>query len=193
MSIVITGFGPFRDHKTNASWEAVRLVPGLWEDKVHPLTVEEIPVDYTWVQGQESSRWEEAVFTVHVGVSSRDQVITLECQAHNTGYCQPDVQGCIPTHGECVQGGEHMHRTCLDLDSILKELTVTGANIGVEFGLSEDPGHYLCDFVYYRSLHASRGRSLFVHVPPLGKPYTASQMAQAIVILVETIIRNLEK
>jgi len=192
MAIVITGFGPFRDHKTNASWEAVRLIPGLWEDTQHPLTVEEIPVEYGWVQGQESARWEEAFFTVHVGVSSRDKVVTLECEAHNAGYCQPDTQGCVPLQGECVQGGLDRERTCLDMESLVQELTVTGDRIGVEFGLSVDPGHYLCDFVYYRSLHASKGRSLFVHVPPLGKPYTATQLAQAIVILVKTVIRNLE-
>ena len=32
MCIVITGYGPFGDHKTNASWEAVKKLPDLWSE-----------------------------------------------------------------------------------------------------------------------------------------------------------------
>ena len=30
-SIVVTGYGPFGDHKVNASWEAVKHLKELWD------------------------------------------------------------------------------------------------------------------------------------------------------------------
>ena len=30
-SIVVTGYGPFGDHKINASWEAVKQLKDLWD------------------------------------------------------------------------------------------------------------------------------------------------------------------
>ena len=39
---------------------------------------------------------------------------------------------------------------------------------------------YLCDFIYYTSLHINCECSAFVHVPPLGKPYSGQQLALSI-------------
>ena len=33
MKLVLTGFGPFGDHKTNASWLGVQTVPQLWRER----------------------------------------------------------------------------------------------------------------------------------------------------------------
>ncbi|XP_025066061.1 pyroglutamyl-peptidase 1 isoform X1 [Alligator sinensis] len=52
---------------------------------------------------------------------------------------------------------------------------------------------YLCDFTYYTSLYQSRGRSAFVHVPPLGKPYTAEQLGRALQAIVEEMLDVLEQ
>ena len=190
MAIVVTGFGPFGEHSTNASWEGVRLVPELWGRRQPPVRVEQIPVQYSWVQGEEEARWREAIFTVHVGVSSRDSVVTLESQAHNTGYCTPDTQARCPEGGCCVTGGPEVAGTCLDMARLLELVRgQAGAQSGLQFQQSEDPGRFLCDFVYYRSLHSSGGRSLFVHVPPLGKPYSKEQLGEALVAILGAVVR----
>ena len=44
----------------------------------------------------------------------------------------------------------------------------------------------------YRALHCSAGRALFIHVPPLGKPYNASQLAEAIAIVLKNIVKMIE-
>ncbi|KAJ7424947.1 pyroglutamyl-peptidase 1-like protein [Willisornis vidua] len=51
---------------------------------------------------------------------------------------------------------------------------------------------YLCDFTYYTSLYQSRGRSAFVHVPPLDKPYSAEQLGRALQAIVEEMLDLLE-
>ena len=186
MAIVLTGFGPFGQHKVNASWEAVRLVPGLWEDTEHPVVVEEIPVDYSWVQAREEGRWKEAFFTVHVGVSHLATAVTLECRGHNTGYCRPDVAGACPPGETCQPDGLEEITTCLDMPALLAMVEAAGAD--TKFELSEDAGRYLCDFVYYRSLLCSQGRSLFIHVPPLDTPYSAQQLARAIAAVLRAIV-----
>jgi len=188
MAIVVTGFGPFGEHSTNASWEAVRLLPEICKDFKIQVKVEEIPVEYAWVQNQPEVRWKDAAFTVHVGVSGRDSVVTLECGAHNTGYCKPDIGSTCPEGECCVEGAEEEATTCLDMEQLLEQVSKTGSQTGLEFQLSKDAGRYLCDFVYYRALHCSAGRALFIHVPPLGKPYTANQLAEAIAIVLKNIV-----
>ncbi|XP_045155181.1 pyroglutamyl-peptidase 1 [Echinops telfairi] len=52
---------------------------------------------------------------------------------------------------------------------------------------------YLCDFTYYTSLYQSHGRSAFVHVPPLGKPYNADQLGRALRAIIEEMLDVLEQ
>ncbi|XP_007943663.1 pyroglutamyl-peptidase 1 [Orycteropus afer afer] len=52
---------------------------------------------------------------------------------------------------------------------------------------------YLCDFTYYTSLYQSHGRSAFVHVPPLGKPYNADQLGRALQAIIEEMLDVLEQ
>ena len=33
LAIVVTGYGPFGDHKVNASWEAVKRLKNLWNEE----------------------------------------------------------------------------------------------------------------------------------------------------------------
>ena len=54
--------------------------------------------------------------------------------------------------------------------------------------ISTDPGRYLCDFVFYKSLHSSKGRSLFIHVPPLNKPFNEDELAKIICDVLQCII-----
>ncbi|OWK11712.1 PGPEP1 [Cervus elaphus hippelaphus] len=55
------------------------------------------------------------------------------------------------------------------------------------------PALYLCDFTYYTSLYQSHGRSAFVHVPPLGKPYNADQLGRALRAIIEEMLDLLEQ
>eukprot|EP00092_Neocalanus_flemingeri_P025619 GFUD01027775.1.p1 GENE.GFUD01027775.1~~GFUD01027775.1.p1 ORF type:complete len:198 (-),score=34.57 GFUD01027775.1:132-725(-) len=196
MVIIVTGFGLFRDYKVNASWEAVKGLPDLWTDKDNNLIVEEIPVEYDFIQTQVPEKWESKnpQFVVHVGVSSLAKKVTLEVQAHNDGYDKQDVQDRCPQENCCVPCGLEVEKTCLDLDKLCNNVNSISEQmaLGFEACLSEDAGRYLCDFTYYKSLHKMKGKSLFIHVPPLDQPYTTLQLSQSIKIIIENIILQIK-
>ena len=58
--------------------------------------------------------------TVHVGVSRRDSVITLEQYASNGKYESVDNENCLPNYACCVLGGAETLCsgliTCVKLD-----------------------------------------------------------------------------
>lgn len=59
--IVVTGFGPFKDHEqVNSSWEAVKLLPDTLhhEGKVYEIKKLEIPVVYDQVQQHLQNIWD---------------------------------------------------------------------------------------------------------------------------------------
>lgn len=48
-TVLVTGFGPFGEHKVNASWEAVKLLQKRKVDRAE-IIVEQIPVTYAYVE-----------------------------------------------------------------------------------------------------------------------------------------------
>lgn len=54
------------------------------------------------------------------------------------------------------------------------------------------PGRYLCDYTYYTSLHLGQGRSAFIHVPPLGKPYNSQDLGRALQAAILEMLKLLE-
>ena len=98
--IIVTGFGPFRGHDISASWESVKLLPNLWNHDQIDVVIEEIPVNYEFVQNNVPEKWADLkpkpMFYVHVGVSHIAKKVTLETIGHNTCYSSPDVVGACP-------------------------------------------------------------------------------------------------
>ena len=97
-NIILTGYGPFRGHDINASWESVKIVPSLWKNDEVEIVIEEIPVQYEFVQTQVPNKWADLnpVFYVHVGVSHIAEKVTLETLGHNQCYNNADVDGKLP-------------------------------------------------------------------------------------------------
>ena len=200
MKIVVTGFGIFRDYTFNPSWEAVSGLPDVWNEEKHTLYCEQIPVEYDFVLQKVPSKWKEIDpdFIVHVGVSHLADKLTLEKQAHNTGYDKPDVSSKCPPDKCCVPECPDTGRaSCLDMEKLMASVNedCSKQSLGVEVCVSEDAGHYLCDFVYFKSLHAMKGKSLFVHVPEVGegKPYSVQQMTSGLSVIIKNIISQMDK
>ncbi|KAJ6623567.1 hypothetical protein B0H10DRAFT_1786324 [Mycena sp. CBHHK59/15] len=130
---------------------------------------------------------------VHVGVAGPGPLFA-ERRAHKTGYSLPDNDHQPPPLAEGADGrhgfgaprygadfAEELY-TPIDVDGVVADLT-SGLEPLVQ--PSDDPGHYLCDFIYYCSLAESKlaGRStpvLFVHCPPTGQKMTAEEVADGV-------------
>lgn len=55
------------------------------------------------------------------------------------------------------------------------------------------PDRYLCDFTYYTSLYLSHGRSAFVHVPPIAKPYSGEDLGRALQAIIQEMLDMLDR
>ena len=191
--VLLTGFGPFHHHSVNASWAAVQEVSKLGiqlKSKAVPLEIREVPVSYQIVASAVPTLHSELSprLCVHVGVSPYDHVKIEKC-GRNTGYCQGDIFGRTPETKTCVPDGAEVLETSFDVQALSEKVSSSNPDIRVE--ISSDAGRYLCDFIYYTSLHVSQAPVLFVHVPELNKPYSVQQLASALKSIIETLLENL--
>ncbi|KAI4466962.1 protease family c15 pyroglutamyl-peptidase i-related [Holotrichia oblita] len=189
--VLITGFGPFHGHNVNASWEAVKLVPSE-SIKEADVIVQEIPVIYNVVDSVVPQLWEKynPSLVIHVGVSAEARKITIESQAHRTGYVRVDCTGkehqtkevCTVTEGlDCIKPG-------LDVGEICNFIN---RNTQIKACVSQNAGRYLCEYIFYKSLSIDFQKTLFIHVPPLDNPYTAEELATALRAIVRCALQQL--
>ena len=126
---------------------------------------------------------------VHVGVSHYKSVVMEKCGS-NLPYVNVDIYGKVPEGYKCVANGPEHIQTTFDLQKVVEKVSQLQSD--VRFDVSEDAGRYLCDFIYYTSLHTNCAPVLFVHVPELGKPYTVNQLAHALKNIIEVLLSELD-
>lgn len=194
--VLVTGFGPFFNHKINASWEAVKEMATLGiehEGQKVPLETREIPVIYKTISESIPVLWDEVkpVLCVHVGVSPYN-CVKLEKFGRNIGYRSVDINIELPPHDNCcIPSGPDIIQTVFNVDEVSREVVEKIPNIQVQ--VSEDAGRYLCDFIYYTSLYHNRAPVVFVHVPPLDQPYSKSQLALSLKHIIETLLNHIKE
>jgi len=191
IDVLVTGFGPFGDHNVNASWEAVKELEKIGVAHNINLVTVEVPVVYEAVKELVPTLWLEykPQLVVHVGVSGIAEEVTIESCANNSGYYRPDVCGktapseCFKKNGEeCIASGLDVAKICQDVnESNCLAMALT----------SHDAGRYLCEFTFYASLCRDRKRVIFVHVPPLGEPYTARELGHALRSVIISMLKQL--
>ncbi|KAK5612972.1 Pyroglutamyl-peptidase 1 [Crenichthys baileyi] len=190
--VVVTGFEPFGEHAVNSSWVAVQELERLGLGEAVDLHVCELPVDYQAVENILPSLWKEhqPQLAVHVGVSGLATSVTLEQCGHNKGYKRLDNRSFCPASHCCMENGPDCIKSIIDMDTVCKR--VNGSNIGITVCVSKDAGRYLCDYTYYTSLHQGQGRSAFVHVPPLGGPYSSGELGRGLQAVVKEMMSLLD-
>ncbi|CAE6509983.1 unnamed protein product [Rhizoctonia solani] len=225
LRILVTGFGAFRNIKTNPSWLATKPLDNQTlkftkhaqphSPKSHPVEIEahisalEVPVTYSAVLSTvpplHASKQYDVILHVGVGLEGG---LEIERLAHKTGYNEPDAAGrrCDPINEKpkpeagkakveqvkrgfgrgFEEFGEEI-RTGVNVDEVVKHLKSKGLE---HTSPSNDPGRYLCDFIYFCSLacarkEGSKVKVLFMHVPLVGSPYQVEDMTKAVKGIIE--------
>jgi pyroglutamyl-peptidase len=108
---------------------------------------------------------------IHLGVSALSKVVCLEqCAYNNMTFRVPDEGGYQPLH-QCIDCASEFDTT-LQSDLPLHSIsTQVSSECGSEVvTVSRDPGRYLCNYIYYRTLsHCVKSgqvkQCVFIHVP----------------------------
>ncbi|KAK9418477.1 hypothetical protein SUNI508_07965 [Seiridium unicorne] len=180
-------------HRTSSKMPRVRLLVYPQAVRVNYQTVREV-VPPLWDNPDQ-----KIDLALHIGMAGPTNRYSIERRGHRDGYRHKDVDGNFLEDEKRHEreGDEWIWHgtpsellTDLDIGDIYQrwvrrspERPYTdnflpaqdnGGN-GPELRISEDPGHYLCDFIYFTSLahlykqHRPR-QVLFLHVPANGAP-----------------------
>jgi pyroglutamyl-peptidase len=101
------------------------------------------------------------------GLAARTPFVRIETRARNAmSILFPDVSGYRPLD-RAIAPGKPDTRGTAPFARLLRAARTTGTRSR----LSRDAGRYLCNYVYWRALEASRSGTLaqFVHIPPVSK------------------------
>ena len=101
------------------------------------------------------------------GLAGRTNFVRIETRARNArSILFPDVTGFQPTEREIAPGKPPMRG-----QAPFVRLLAASRGSRTPTRLSRDAGRYLCNYVYWRALEASRCGTLaqFVHIPPVAR------------------------
>lgn len=194
-TILITGFGPFGNHIVNASWEAVKELNKLCATtkvlKNVEVIVKEISVSYEDVANYVPKLWEKYKpnLVLHVGVSHKVKCLTIECCARSYGYLRPDIHDKCPDENNIKP---EIFETKINVNDICEINNENPDNTACKACISHDAGHFLCEYIFYKSLQIDPTRTLFVHVPDFDQ-YSSLQTAKGLHDILCHLIKNMER
>ena len=163
-TFLVTGFEPFREHRTNSSWEALALLRERWPESIATLR---LPVDHQRAHVELRRALDEltpsVVLCTGLAVGS---VYRIERRARRPA--------------QLADGGPAL----VDGRWPWQEMRDALEGTGVTVVDSDDAGQYVCESTYW-SLLSYSGPSRpafagFLHVPPLSPEQPVERIAAAV-------------
>ncbi|KAI0404925.1 hypothetical protein F4802DRAFT_205361 [Xylaria palmicola] len=228
LAVLVTGFGPFKEaYPVNPAWEIAALLPDYLpadrvKDTTHrsprdlpPVRIVKLPgpvrTSYEYTRDLVPRLWDDADrkvdYAVHIGMAGPQLVYSIERRGHRDGYGDRDVDGRLledeRRHAEqgaqwIWHGAPHELLSDLDIDDVHRRW-VERSPTELDLEISEDAGHYLCDFIYYSSLahlwKQQRPRKVvFFHVPLHSDTKSLERGVELVLTLIRSIVESeLEK
>ncbi|KAF6840360.1 Pyroglutamyl-peptidase 1 [Colletotrichum musicola] len=193
-----------KDHPSSSTSTTAKPLPPV-RILVHP---EAVRVNYETVRGLVPTLWDPATHprvdaAVHIGMAGPRLFYSVERRGHRDGYAFPDVDGRkLEDEERHAKEGEDWvwHgmpgeiETDFDLDDVLERWKGHSPE-GSDLRISEDAGHYLCDFIYFSSLShllraEQRRRVVFLHVPSDASEESVARGTELAVQLIRSIAES---
>ncbi|KAK4986530.1 hypothetical protein LTR66_007836 [Elasticomyces elasticus] len=224
VTVLVTGFGPFRDEfPVNPSFLIADSLPPLLNAiagspvsvriLIHPHPVR---VAYKDVRelvprllGSKDAKFD---IVLHIGMASGRDYYSIELQGHRDGYDKnADVDEKTPAADDGATfwpDCDPVLQTSFAFDGLWRKwqsnllgmAAFDKVMVDVDARPSEDPGHYLCDFIYYSSLawyfrKGPDGRDgerpvMFLHVPADSSPVDIERGRGVAVGLIRALADN---
>lgn len=221
--VIVTGFGSFSGVENNPTTLLISELEliNAYKDEKYSFQVLEVSVESCdhYLQQLLTKLDEELktlsleeiidVCCIHLGVDSNATKIKLEqCAYNNMNFRVPDQREFQPSMTPILSPlpVDHCFRT-YELEPVLSELRERNPVAGDTVTLSTDPGRYLCNYIYFRTMTLNQQpfqsafgvsypllasdrvsfRSVFVHVPPFSVIDKATQLS-----IVQSIIQILQ-
>ena len=196
--IVLTGFGPFGGVPDNPSSTLVRSIYklSLEKDTGFQFNLVNHTILETSVEGaKELSRiqteFPNAVLYIHLGVHGGAKEIRVEHQAYN----QDDFR--IPDNNGVQLRKSVINKECPAIYQSSVNVPLLVDILGDGYCVSNDPGRFLCNHVFFQSLCwcakcSGKKHCLFLHVPPF-EFVPEEKQAQLLVKLLNTLCCNFTK
>jgi pyrrolidone-carboxylate peptidase len=200
---VVTGFGPFDKIDTNPTETICRKLRSHLQQSNCALGESLVRSEIIETSAEAARQAVADIFVkcdpiiptiiVHLGLNKDEVCFHLEQCAYNEAkFRVPDQRGYQP-HSEPVvvdRPIEDFIETTLDVQLLAERMTEVYQNAGTV--VSQDPGRFVCNYTYYRSLLFAQGRSnttsLFVHIPDM-----TSLTIEELVIYVERLLEQLQR
>ena len=169
-SLLLTGFGPFPGIPENPSIALVEtLAEGFDDTPGLAVTRHILPTEWAHVHHQAPALLDtvQPDIVVHFGLCRGANGFRIERSAYNQASRLEDAANALPQSPAILTGGTPRLDTCLSTTHLARELR----QAGIPALPSLSAGRYLCNTLYYLSLHWAAEQShsplvLFVHIPP---------------------------
>jgi len=193
---LLTGFEPFGENESNASWEILKPLSGQTIAGYRIVTAQ-LPVVYNELARPllEAIERNKPELVICFGLGG--PLVDVELLAHNSYDRKLPLDNKMrpPPRAEILTGGQAEIPTQLPVTEILRALKA--ARIGARE--SRDSGGYLCNECFYRLMALPAAPFIrkrgFVHVPavgeanPEGGTFTLEKLKEAVRIIVEQTAR----
>ena len=158
-NILITGFGAFLKHDANPAQEvALSLKKEGYDSVILPVSYEGAIAAFKAIK---NIKQYDAILSF--GLASSRHFISLETKAYNEmNAIHLDNDGERKMGETILEGKAKELKTSIDIAPIQKALKEKA----IPSDLSEDPGRYICNEVYYLDLNSGIP-ALFVHFPAI--------------------------
>lgn len=167
--VLITGFGPFPGAVENSSAWLAEALATAEAPAGCALHAEVLPTEWTEVatRGPRLLQRHRPRLILHLGLSRNAKGFRIERSAHNVIDFREDARGAMPERRNVLDSGDARLDTTISAAKLAKHLRTQD----LPASASRWAGAYLCNYLYYLSLHWTKAQQApcdvaFVHIPP---------------------------